>query len=243
MNKPQPVAPVPTMSREEVDRLRELLAANDQQEQANTRAEQAKRQRDLEEQVILAAKLQDELNSVTYETHKEVSDSFLVIRQLVERLARIHPSIRTKEQLSQAGFDVFAAVQADRLVINVLQARLDACQQFETDWDVRLKVLEEHLGAVRTHSEGKIRDIDHKIILKRSAIGRAGIQREENTKKLVSLGLDLGLAREKAKPKVEEVEVMERELVYLLEQREKHAAIVRSNVLQADIAFNSEGQA
>lgn len=241
MNKPQPVAPVPTMSREEVDRLRELLAANDYHQQAKTKAEKAKKQRELEEQVILAAKFQDQINAITYEQHRPVADSWLEIRRLVEALDRkIRRPVLVNEQLIQAGFDVSTAVSADRLLINILQARLDACEDYKTEADDRLELLKEHLGPVRTHSEGKIRDIDQKIILKRSAIGRAGMQREENTKKLVSLGLDLGLAREKAKPKVEEVEVMERELVYLLEQREKHAAIVRSNVLQADIAFKQD---
>ena len=233
-------APTPTMSQEEVERLRELLEANDHQAKAKTKAALERQQQDLEERVLLAARFQDQLNDITYEEHGPIADSWLIIRGLVEKLDRVRRPILVNEQLARAGFDVSTAVSADRLLINILQARLDACEDYKTEADDRLELLKEHLGPVRTHSEGKIRDIDQKIILKRSAIGRAGMQREENTKKLVSLGLDLGLAREKAKPKVEEVEVMERELVYLLEQREKHAAIVRSNVLQADIAFKQD---
>lgn len=230
-------APTPTMSQEEVERLRELLEANDHQAKARTKAALERQQQDLEERVLLAARFQDQLNDITYEEHGPIADSWLIIRGLVEKLDRVRRPILVNEQLARAGFDVSEALRADELIIKMLTARLDACELFKAEYNQRLELFKEHLAGTALAAEAKVRDIDGLIAGARHDISRSDSQRAENVQRLVDLGLDLGLAREKAKPTVEDTNKQRRELDYLIEQRDKQTAIIRSNVKQAQIAF------
>lgn len=230
-------APAPTMSQEEVERLRELLNANDQQQQASTKEALKQKQQDLKERVLLAAKFQDQLNGVVYEECKPIVESWRVIEDLVHKLGRMRQQVLVKEQLSRTGFNVPEAARTDELMIKTLTARLEACEQFYVEYKQREELFEEHLSGHAKNASDALRDIESSISSVNHQINNAEKKRTKNMETLVEAGLTPEDAHAQAKPTLADCIKQRNELTRLMEQREEQAAIIRSHVKQAALAF------